>query len=231
MSQAHAIDIASVGAKNLSLGYQRSVLLEGITFELPRHRAIRVAGHTGSGKSAVLKMLAGLLTPLDGEYFINGNPVNEMSFEEFLAYRLHIGYSFDLGGLLNNRTLKENLTLPLEYHKRFSPTQIKEKLAHFLELFNLGTVAERRPSAVSGSQRKACCVARALMMEPQLLIMDDPTTGLGTLAVQALAEHVAAEMKSGRLKFVVLTSDDSVLLSALNPKTLEIRQQWLEWAA
>lgn len=231
MSQAGLVDILSVRLKNVTLGYQQTSILDGISLDLPQGRCVRVGGYAGSGKSAVLKLLAGLITPISGEYLINENPVNQMSFEEFLKFRLNIGYSFDLGGLLNNRTLKENLTLPLEYHNRFSPTLIKEKLAHFLEIFNLGTVADRRPSAVSGSQRKACCVARALMMEPQMLIMDDPATGLGAAAVQALADHVTAEMKSGGLKFVVLATDDAALQSALNPMVLEIRQQWLEWAA
>ncbi len=229
--QHQPISIDSVRLKNINLGYGQASLLEGISIDLPKGETVRIQGHTGSGKSAFLKTLAGLISPTSGEYFINDVPVHEMSFEEFLPYRLNIGYSFDLGGLLNNRTLKENLTLPLEYHNRFSPTEIKAKLAHILEIFSLGTVAERRPFAVSGSQRKACCVARALMMEPQMLILDDPSIGLGAQSVAALAEHISSEMKRGQLKFVIVSSTDSGLIYSLEPKILEIRQQWLEWAA
>jgi phospholipid/cholesterol/gamma-HCH transport system ATP-binding protein len=228
-TQVASID--SVRFKNLSIGYGQQALLSGITLDLPRGEVIRVKGTTGSGKSAVLKLAVGLLPAIAGEYFVNEEPVHNMSFEDFLPYRLNIGYSFDFGGLLSNRTLRENLALPLLYHKRMSPEEANERVEDVLFEYGLTTVADKRPSAVAGSQRKAGCVARAVVMKPQMLILDDPTTGMGAPAIQSLSTYINKSLKSGELRFIVVTSNDSNFCTTLKCKELEIQNQWLEWVA
>lgn len=225
------MNLESVRFSDLSLGYGQASLLNGLTFDLPRGQTVRVRGGTGSGKSAVMKVAVGLLSPLSGDYFLNDQAVKDMSFEEFLPFRLLIGYSFDLGGLLSNRTLRENLSLPLEYHKRFPAQEIRERVDETLAHFDLIEVADRRPSAVAGSQRKACCVARALVMKPQFLILDDPTVGLGPFAARALTTYLTGNLTRGGLRFLMVTTSDQNLVSALDPKTLEINNHSLGWVA
>jgi phospholipid/cholesterol/gamma-HCH transport system ATP-binding protein len=231
MHHAQVPDLQSVRFKNLSLGYGQAELINSASVDFPSGTVVHVRGPTGSGKSAILKVAAGLLAPMAGEYLINDQPVHDMTFEELLPFRLNIGYGFDMGGLLSNRTLAENLVLPLAYHKRLNADDIQERIDEILYHFKLRDVADRRPSAVAGSQRKACCVARALIMRPQMLILDDPTTGMGVHSVQALANHIEHYMKKGELRFVILTSSDQNFLGMLAMKELEIQNKWLEWVA
>ena len=96
-----------------------------------------IRGAQGAGSSTVMQILAGLQTPTLGSYLINGVPVENMSFEEFLPFRLRMGYGFDTGGLLSNRTLFENLVLPLNYHKICSPQEAERRVLALMERFQL----------------------------------------------------------------------------------------------
>jgi ABC-type lipoprotein export system ATPase subunit len=94
-----------------------------------------IRGVQGAGCSTVMQILAGLQTPTLGSYLINGVPVENMSFEEFLPFRLRMGYAFDTGGLLGNRTLFENLVLPLNYHNICSPQEAERRILALMERF------------------------------------------------------------------------------------------------
>lgn len=228
-------NIQSIRVKDLQFGYEaRAVdeesLLLNANVELPAGKVVRLCGPAGAGKSAILKLMAGLISPLAGTIEFNGLAVSEMSFEEFLPFRLKIGYGFDLGGLLNNRTLAENLALPLLYHDRFETAEVDSRVNQMLELFQLKHQGNKRPSTVAGSQRKATCVARALVMSPEFLILDDPTTGLSNLAKAALIEWIKSEIKSERLKFVLISSEELEWAAKLDALDLEVTNRQLIWA-
>lgn len=222
--------IQSLRAEKLNFGYEQNLILENAECLFPQHRVIRVHGASGSGKSSVLKMIVGLLQPQSGSFLINDQAMSEMSFEEFLPYRLQIGYSFDLGGLLNNRTLIENLALPLQYHKRFSGEEIEFRIRQMLKRFELERDQRQRPSAVSGGQRKAACVARALIHDPQVLVLDDPSTGLSPQAKGALLEWIHGALREEKLQYVVLTSEDRSWYESLNTLDLELKNGKLLWS-
>jgi phospholipid/cholesterol/gamma-HCH transport system ATP-binding protein len=191
----------------LTVGGQVEILKE-VTLDIPTGKIVWVRGISGSGKSTFLKMLCGLLMPQTGEYKINSENVAKYSFEEFLPVRCKIGYSFDFGGLLNNRTIAQNLTLPLMYHNNLSPEQAEKDLVQVFKDFQLDSYAEMRPSNVVGGVRKATCVARAFVMNPEMLLLDDPTTGLRVEVKAALKKSIQARMASGELKHVFIVSDD-----------------------
>ncbi len=216
--------IESIEFRDLSFGYDQTLLFEKSNFQLEKGKIFHLSSASGAGKSAVLRLLAGLVLPSSGEYLLNGLSVGDMSFEEFLPYRLCFGFSFDLGGLLNNRTIRENLTLPLEYHKRFTDEEIKRRCELMLRKFDLVAAADRRPSSVSGSQRKACVVARSLIIEPQVLLLDDPTTGLGESAARELVHTIGEYVASGKTRFVVIATDDKAFLNQMSVERLDIRQ-------
>ncbi|MGE0763451.1 MAG: ATP-binding cassette domain-containing protein [Bdellovibrionales bacterium] len=224
------IEIESVAVQDLCFGYEQRAILQEATCELPCHKIVRLSGMAGAGKSSILRLLVGLSQPSAGTILINGQAVDQMSFEEFLPYRLQIGYGFDLYGLLNNRTLRENLALPLQYHKRFELDEINRRVDEMLDLFHLVREQNQRPSAVSGSQRKATCVARSLIMMPQILLLDDPTTGLSILAKAALCDWIKAQMKNKKLRYVVICSEDQNWLNQLNHVDLELADMKLVWS-
>ncbi|NQZ01280.1 MAG: ATP-binding cassette domain-containing protein [Bdellovibrionales bacterium] len=206
MIKHESIEKLSFKSLDFEFSVQDRILLE-CDFEFPMNKVVAVQGNFGCGKSTILKLLATLIEPTAGEYWINDHLVNSMSFEELIPYRLKIGYGFDYGGLLNNKSLRENLMLPLQYHKLLSPEGINERIGELMEKFDLSFVGSHRPSSVSGSQRKLTCVLRALVMNPEMLILDNPTHGLNEKAVGLLIEEIQQRLASGELKHVFLVTD------------------------
>lgn len=172
---------------------KEKVVFENLSYNFGLDDNYLIDGTMGSGRSSIMKVLAGLLIPGQGSYFINNEDVLLMSFEEFLPYRLHIGYSFDYGGLLANRTLKDNLLIPLLYHKLVSSGEAEKRAKKLLETFKIMGHENQRPASVSGAMRKATVVARSFILNPEMLIMDDPFVGLddeqGKNIVELISEH------------------------------------------
>lgn len=201
--------IDSLELRGVSYWYdQAKPVFNGASATFLSDHVIHIQGPAATGKSTVLKLIAGLLNPSDGQILVNQQPVQEMSFEDFLPLRLSMGYSFDMGGLLNNRTIIDNLKLPLEYHRLMTPDVIESHIRHYLERFQLATSALLRPSAISGSKRKATVVARSLVLNPDVLLLDDPTTGLSSETRSVLIEEIQALRKQKKAKFVVVVSED-----------------------
>lgn len=197
-------------------------VLDNVDFDFPMGEICWVKGEEGSGKSSLLQILAGLQVPQGGKYLLNGENVVDMSFEEFLPYRLSIGYSFDYGGLINNRTLLDNLTLPLLYHKICSPEEAKERVGELVKIFELEKHIHERPAHVPGRVRKLTILARSLVMKPELLLLDDPSVGLGTDSVYAFADYIHKLRKEGFLKHVFITSYDEKFMNLFEYKILHI---------
>ena len=121
--------INSLKFEGLEFGYpEQDLIFENVDFDFPLNQFVWVKAGYGSGRSTLLQLIAGLQQSTKGKYLINDQNVSEMSFEEFLPYRMNIGYGFDFGGLINNRTLLENLTLPLEYHKTCTRVQAEDRV-------------------------------------------------------------------------------------------------------
>ena len=121
--------IESLKFEGVSFSHEgQEIIVQNVEFDFPMNEILWVKAEEGAGKSSLLQVLAGLQIPQSGKYLINGENVVEMSFEEFLPYRLKIGYSFDYGGLINNRSLFDNLVLPLLYHKIGTPEEAKSRV-------------------------------------------------------------------------------------------------------
>jgi ABC-type transporter Mla maintaining outer membrane lipid asymmetry ATPase subunit MlaF len=137
-----------------------------------------VAGQQQSGKSDLMMMTAGLMTPAKGSYKLFG--IETQSFgESELADRLRVGFVFEDGQLFNHLTILENVALPLQYHKDLPPGVAEEKALALLELMELKPLADVTPPNTGMSWLKRAALARALMLQPELLLLDNPLTGLG----------------------------------------------------
>ena len=202
-------------------------IFNGVTFALPKSRAVWIRSPGGRGKSTLLKILAGLLTPQGGRYLVNGEDVNKMSFEQFLAYRLNMGYGFDMFGLLNNKTLFENLTLPLLYHRMLEPSEAFRRVDDLIEMFGMQHVRDMRPFTISGSQRKLSCVLRAFVHWPQVVFLDEPLTGLKHDNLTDLLHYIDEGFENRGLKQIFFSSESPELAKRFGAEELLISVDWL----
>ncbi|MES2964558.1 MAG: ATP-binding cassette domain-containing protein [Bdellovibrionota bacterium] len=197
-------------------------IFESMSLEIPVGKSYYVTGPPLLGKSTFMKMLSVLVQPEAGSFFINGQNTSNMSFEEFLPYRLNIGYAFDHGGLFANRFLIDNLTLGLMYHKFCSREEAEAKARAFAEDFGFTKLLGHRPASVPGGLRKLVTVLRAFMMEPEMLVLDDPFTGLDGDACAKLIKLIETRRESGEIKHLFLTARHPAIPAQLKCENLVI---------
>jgi ABC-type transporter Mla maintaining outer membrane lipid asymmetry ATPase subunit MlaF len=204
-----------------------SLRFEGISFRYDAHEPLLndveidftmntvniLRGDRGGGRSTLMQILAGLQMPNHGIYEINGQSVMEMSFEDFLPYRLRIGYAFDLGGLLSNKTLFDNMVLPLSYHKICSLDEANRRVSSIFERFDLMKFKDLRPAHVSGSIRRITCLVRSLILDPEVLLLDDPTVGLSKETQKIFTEFIQETMRIGSLHTLFVSSYEESFIS------------------
>ncbi len=209
-------DIESLAFRAVSLqGGQGCTQFDAIDFEFPANEIVLLGGSAGAGKSLLLKAMAGLVLPTGGGYYINEVNVSQLSFAGFLPYRLNIGYSFEQGGLISNKTVYENLALPLLFHQLGSADEIAYKVSSLLEQFSLTSVQDVRPAELSSSFKRLAVVARSLILDPQLLLLDHPTTGLCNADRLALADLLKYKKLKGELKHIFIVSRQETFLDGL----------------
>ena len=197
-------------------------IFKELTFDFPMDRNILITGPVGNGQSTLLKLLAVTQQPQQGRYLINGEDTTQMSFEEFLPFRRRIGYTFDFGGLFANRSLRANLTLPLLYHNILDHEEANELAMKFAQAFSFDRQADLLPATVSGGLRKLVCVLRALILGPEVLVMDDPFTGIDSESSRKLLRVLQERREAGELRHVFFTSRDEVWPERMGADTLII---------
>lgn len=223
--------ITRVELKNIVFEYQPGqTIFDGMGFEVPAHKICRLHTEGGPGKSTILRMLAGLVSPDDGEIVFNNEVVSNMSFEEFRDYRLRVGYAFDTGGLLSNRSILNNLTLPFVYHNVLRLDQAIEYVEEFLKDYHVFDRRHELPAAVSGGMRKEACVLRSLLLDPDLLLLDEPFTGLSDRSKQVFVDQLVKRRKSGACTHVLVVSDKIESLTGLIDQELYIESKPAERA-
>lgn len=207
-----------------------SSVFENVDFDFPMNDWVWIKAELGYGRSTLLQLLAALQVPQTGRYLINDDDITEMSFEEFLPYRLAIGYGFDIGGVIHNKTLIENLTLPLLYHKICSPEEAHQRAWEYMNCLGVDKYKDHRPAAVSGSVRKVICLIRSIIMHPQVLILDDPTVGLNLDTRDAFLALMKQLRGKGHMQHIFMSSFDEQWMSQVEAKTvwIESKQLWLQ---
>jgi ABC-type transporter Mla maintaining outer membrane lipid asymmetry ATPase subunit MlaF len=172
-----------------------------------------ILSEQGLGKSLLLQIVGGILTPTQGKVMYNDTDLFQSDFESTLPLRLQVGYTFDLGGLLHNQTIFDNLMLPLLYHKRYSDDEGQELINTQLEKFQIIKFRDLRPSFVSGSVRKMTVLLRSLLFEPRFLILDDPFVGLSDFQKNTFIQEIEEmRSKTGFLSLLLIDSTQTNFL-------------------
>lgn len=200
-----------------------NTVFENVTLDLPLNEIRHVTGPSGQGQSTLLKLLALLTPPSGGEIRVNERVVSEMSFEEFLPWRIEIGYTFEGGGLLANRTLEENLALPHLYHNLSDPDVILGEIRQIAARFKFESFLNRRPALVSGGLRKLITILRPVLLRPSFLLMDDPFSGLDPQTAKELERLIKELRAEEEIQTIYFTSRDEIW-----PQRLGAKQLWVD---
>ncbi|MBN8541601.1 MAG: ATP-binding cassette domain-containing protein [Deltaproteobacteria bacterium] len=215
--------------EHLSFKYAAGGLVfDDVSMHLPIGRIMHVTGPSGHGQSTFLKILALLSTPIAGKIRVNSQPVSEMTFEEFLPWRIEIGYTFEGGGLLANRTLEENLILPHLYHNLSEPDDVKESIRKIAKRFKFEAFLDRRPAMVSGGLRKLITILRPVLLRPSFLLMDDPFSGLDPDTSRELEKLVLELRSNSEIETIYFTSRDETWPGRLSAQSLWVENGKLE---
>lgn len=174
-----------------------------------KKRGFLLKNGESSERSLILRSLAGLAKLQANQFHINDLDVADMSFEEFLPFRMNLGFGFSFGGLMSNMSLRENLMLPIFYHQTKSVSQAEEFLDDLLSPFSLEKFQHLRPAMVPGRIRKLTCILRAFVLEPQILLLDEPMVGLSE-AHRKLVCNLANEHLDRPNSILVLNSTEPI---------------------
>jgi len=176
--------------KNVSLAFDDAVVLRDVSFVLRRGHTKIILGASGAGKSISLKLILGLLKPDAGEVWVNGARVDELSEDEMMKVRADLGMVFQEGALFDSLTVAENVGFKLYEETQLPLEQIRKRVEEVLGFVRLAQFIDRRPSELSGGQRRRVAIARAMAVRPSILLYDEPTTGLDPITCDTIDEEI-----------------------------------------
>jgi phospholipid/cholesterol/gamma-HCH transport system ATP-binding protein len=184
------------------------VLFEDTSLVVHRGETLSIIGESGSGKSVLLKMMIGLLPVDAGKILFRGEDVTQMDTGALDQLRKRVGYVFQAGALFDSMTVLENVGYALREHKSMSDEQIRERVIDCLEKVNLDRrILDQWPSELSGGMRKRVALARAIAVQPEVVLYDEPTQGLDPQSITFIAEMISDLQETLDITSVLVTHD------------------------
>jgi phospholipid/cholesterol/gamma-HCH transport system ATP-binding protein len=181
--------------RNVSMAFGERPVFDRLSFDFPPGRISVILGGSGSGKSTALRLIGGLIHPLDGQIFIDGEDITRLSERALYRVRNKLGMVFQHGALLDSMTVSDNLAFPLRERTRLSAAEIAARVRECLGAVGLDDADELLPSQLSGGMIKRAALARAIVMRPLILLCDEPFSGLdpiSTRRIEALLMEINA---------------------------------------
>lgn len=182
-------------------------VLRGVDVTLKRGETTVVIGESGVGKSVVLKHIVGLIRPDKGEVYFHGKRIDKLSDRLLAPVRTRFGFLFQMGALFDSQTVAKNVAFPMIEHTDLDPEEIARRVAAKLELVGLDGLQDKMPAELSGGQRKRVALARAIALEPEVILYDEPTTGLDPIRSDSINELIRKLQKRLGVTSVVVTHD------------------------
>lgn len=183
------------------------VVLDGVSLDIPRGRTTAIIGPSGTGKSVLIKHIVGLLEPDSGEVWVGDVDMARASEREKYAVRKRFGMLFQEGALFDSFTAGENVAFPLRFHTKLDEAERRRVAEEKLALVELPDVYDRPTAELSGGQRKRVGLARAIVLEPEVVLFDEPNSGLDPLTSDTIDELIGRMKRQLGITFVVITHD------------------------
>ena len=182
-------------------------VLDGVDLDLEKGENVVVMGRSGTGKSVLLKHIIGLMKPDEGSIEVDGVDIVGLNEHDLSEIRKRFGMLFQGAALFDSMTVGENVGLALREHLRLDPAEIQRRVAERLEWVGLTGVENMKPASLSGGMRKRVGLARAIAMDPQYILYDEPTTGLDPILADAISELIRSLQRRLGVTSIVVTHD------------------------
>ncbi len=197
-----------IAIKGLYKSFGKNDILKGVDLAVNKSENLVVLGKSGSGKSILIKCLVGLVTADKGEIKVFGTDINTLDNNELNAIRVRIGFLFQNSALYDSMTVRENLAFPLKRHsKKLSPEEVEADIVAALDSVGLAEAIDKMPAELSGGMRKRIGLARTLILKPEIILYDEPTTGLDTITSREISELILAIQKKNKTSSIIITHD------------------------
>jgi phospholipid/cholesterol/gamma-HCH transport system ATP-binding protein len=185
----------------------RDTVLNGLSVDFPKGKLTYILGPSGVGKSVTLKHILGLLRPDSGEVWVSGRNMSELSGRELAQHRKVFGMLFQNSALFDDMTIFENVAFPLREHTRLSEAEIEDKVMKSLKILGIAKGYDKFPNELSGGMKKRVALARAIIREPEILLYDEPTTGLDPVTRVTVDELIETLKRELQLTSLVISHD------------------------
>ena len=196
-----------IEARQLKKSFDTQLVLDGVDLRIESGESVAIIGRSGGGKSVLLKHLIALLQPDSGDVLINGESIVRMNERQLLRIREKFGMVFQSAALFDSMTVAENVAFPLIRKKKFTPGEIEQRVTAALEMVDLPGTQKKNPAELSGGMRKRVGLARAIIYEPQILLYDEPTTGLDPIVADSIDKLIIRVRDQLKVTSVVVTHD------------------------
>jgi phospholipid/cholesterol/gamma-HCH transport system ATP-binding protein len=201
------IPVISIRGLYKSFGSENDVL-KGVNLTVNKGENLVVLGKSGSGKSILIKCLVGLVEADKGEIKVFDTDITTLDNPSLNAIRVRIGFLFQNAALYDSMTVRQNLEFPLKRHsKKLSAKEVEDKIMEALESVGLAEAVDKTPSELSGGMRKRIGLARTLILKPEIILYDEPTTGLDTITSREISELILAIQKKNKTTSIIITHD------------------------
>ena len=195
--------MTAVRLERVSKSFGSRKVLDDVTFEVPARVAFIILGRSGTGKSVTLRHIIGLVRPDSGRVFVEGDEISALDGPALSAVRKKIGFLFQNAALFDSISVGENVAFPLRRHTRHTDAEIRRRAQEKLDAVGLGKEYDKMPAALSGGMRKRAGLARALALDPSILLVDEPSAGLDPITADEIDELLLSLKQSGATIIVV----------------------------
>jgi phospholipid/cholesterol/gamma-HCH transport system ATP-binding protein len=199
--------MALIELKNIFKRFGKLVVLKGLTLSIERGQSLVVIGASGTGKSVLLKHIVGLLRPDSGEVWIDGQGIDSLPERSLVDVRRRFGFLFQMGALFDSLTVAENVGFPLVEHTHKGSEEIAKIVAGKLRQVGLPEAGPKMPGELSGGQKKRVALARAIALDPEVILYDEPTTGLDPVRSDVINELILKLKRELNVTSIVVTHD------------------------
>lgn len=198
----------AIRVEDLHKSFGDNHVLQGIDLDFPSGTTTVILGGSGSGKSVLMKHLIGLLKPDQGRIIVEGTDLSTLSNKELNAFRMKFGMVFQWAALFDSMTVFENVSFPLrEHHRKMPEAEIKKQVHEKLDMFGIAGTEEKFPADLSGGMRKRVGLARAIIMQPRIVLYDEPTTGLDPITTSYVDDMIQKAKEHLGVTSVVISHD------------------------